>query len=106
MIMAAEVLAFGTFSLDIRHQLSLDYPRDIGSQIVETLFFDFGVRGSTASHALASVLHVKAWDFSTHFFDGKLTDIAKLTALVGASEAARFRVFRDHDFTFVFLPNG
>lgn len=108
--MAAEVVAIGPYAASLREVLSR--PQHLyeglahGVVVIDTLFYEYGIRGSSASRELAATLGVDPWDFNTHHFDPMKADLPALRALVGDREVERFVALRSARFRFFFLPNG
>ena len=108
--MAAEAVAIGPYAESLREVLSrpqrlYDGLAD-GVVVLDTLFYEYGILGSSASRALAAALGVDRWDFNTHHFDPIEVDLPALRALVGDREVDRFVALRSAGFRFVFCPNG
>ncbi|MEM1179608.1 MAG: hypothetical protein AAGM22_14765 [Acidobacteriota bacterium] len=108
--LSAEVIAIGGFRGELVPHLSQDPERYRGTRdgavIVESLFNDYGSRGSRASRELAATLAVQVWDFSTHPLQLGRVDLPALEALVGRREVERFESFAAAGFRFFFRPDG
>ena len=107
--MTSDVVAIGPFDESLRGVLSL--PSHLyegladGTILIEVLFSEHGLCGSSASRQLAAVLGVDPWDLNTHHLDPAGLDARALGALVGDREAQRFVALRRAGFRFYFRPN-
>lgn len=108
--LSGDVVAVGKFNRELLPYLkqppSFYESTTSSSVVVEVLFAEFGVCGTSSTHQLAEALGVSVWDFSTHRVKPDKVELSQIALLAGEHESAKFNELASRGFRFYFRPNG